>query len=306
MAEASRATWVIGGGGLIGSAIRRQSPRAFEPSPVRWTNSDAALATLEADLLRFGGWAADSDWCIVWAAGASVVASTPAQTEAEGLVLRGFLEALRRHVPPGRGAFFYTSSAGGVYAGSWPAPFDESTVPITLSPYGEGKLRSERAVVSALVGTVPVVLGRFSNVYGPGQNLAKAQGLVTKLCLSAATRRPINVFVPMETVRDYIFVDDAARSANEAIREAIASVEEMPMVRVFASGRPVTIGTLLKTAQQATRHRVAIVRGSSPSSKHQVLDLRMRSTRGGIPYPAMTLEEGVAVVYRDVLRLVMS
>ena len=62
------------------------------------------------------------------------------------------------------------------------------------------------------------MIGRFSNLYGPGQNLGKLQGLISRLALSAVTRQPINIFVPLDTIRDYVYVDDAAQPQPQPSR----------------------------------------------------------------------------------------
>ena len=179
-------------------------------SPVPWADPVAATQALGADLSRFVTEAGQQDWALVWAAGCGVVATGRSDLQAETNLLERFLSGVRRQHPQGDGAFFLASSAGGVYAGSSKPPFSELTTPRPLSAYGEAKLEQEELATRILGNTVPVIVGRLSNLYGPGQNLAKAQGLVSLLCLAAATRRALNLFVPLDTLRDYLYVDDAA------------------------------------------------------------------------------------------------
>ena len=70
---------------------------------------------------------------------------------------------------------------------------------------------------------VRAVLGRLSNVYGPGQTLGKPQGLLSQLCLADATGRPLPVFVSMDTIRDYLYAGDAARMVVRSIALAAGS-----------------------------------------------------------------------------------
>ena len=54
----------------------------------------------------------------------------------------------------------------------------------------------------------PVLIGRIANLYGPGQNLAKAQGLVSQLCAAQLERARSSIWVSLDTLRDYLFAPD--------------------------------------------------------------------------------------------------
>jgi UDP-glucose 4-epimerase len=272
-------TWTIGAGGLIGSAIQATAEQVFAASPIPWANGKLAGQVLIEMLGRFRAEAKGSDWAIVWAAGAATVASESEQTKAESEVLRGFTEHLSRTPPSGTGVFFLSSSAGGVFAGAQHPPFDDLSEPRPLSPYGWSKLENEIIVSTVLHDTCPVVIGRFSNVYGPGQKLTKLQGLISRLALAAATRQPINVFVPLSTVRDYIFVDDAAASAHWWIRDSLESQASGPRMRTIASGQGASVGQLIRTMQDVSHRKIPIAMGSHPSSPLQAPDLRFVPSR---------------------------
>ena len=296
-------TWTIGAGGLLGSAVVRRSPRAFTGSQVTWGTGTAAPEAWAADVRRFRAEAGDDPWGVMWAAGAATVSSSDEDAAAELATLDALLHCLRTDPPAGRGAFFLTSSAGGVYAGSAAPPFDEATEPRPLSAYGELKVRQESAARDVLADTCPVVIGRISNLYGPGQNLAKLQGLISRLAMTAATQDPLNIFVPLNTIRDYIFVDDAAAAALHWTGLAIGDQPHDPMVRVIASGEAVTVGHLIRTMRVVTKRRIPTAHGSHPSSAGQVLDLRLVPSGAGDldALPATPLPAGVKAVYLDIL-----
>ena len=91
------------------------------------------------------------------------------------------------------------------------APFTEHTTPAPISAYGRAKLRSEEIATEFAVRTGSALLvGRLSNLYGPGQDITKPQGLISQLCRAQLTRQPLSVYVSLDTMRDYLFVDDAA------------------------------------------------------------------------------------------------
>jgi UDP-glucose 4-epimerase len=298
-------TWVIGGGGLLGGAVSRQSASTFAGSTVPWTSPGAAISVLETDLRRFASLVGGSGWSVVWAAGSGVVASSPPELRSETRVMEGFAAALKDLRPSGEGSFFLASSAGGVYAGSSRPPFSEATSPHPLSSYGHAKLEQEGLADQLLGGAIPVIIGRLSNLYGPGQNVAKPQGLVSQLCLAAVTRRALNLFVPMDTARDYLYVDDAARMIVELVAGAGRRQPERTELRILASGRPISVGSVLRTVQLVAHRPIRIAAGRAPSSEAHAHDLRLRSDFSDhIARMATTpLPVGVKRVYDHTLRV---
>ena len=271
--------WIVGAGGMLGSALAQRTrgtdTRLFAASPVPWSDPAEALATLVADLDRFRLEAAADRWVLIWAAGSSVVASDDAETAHELRLLEGLLTALAAWLPAGSGAVFLTSSAGGVYAGSSEPPFDEHTIPVPISPYGELKLSQESSARRILSGQVPLVIGRFSNLYGADFNPSKGQGLIQQLCVASLRRRPLNLYVSMDTVRDYLFAEDAAALAWVAVDDAVSRQPAEPIVAIIASGEPTTVSRVIATIENVTHRRVPLALGTHPSARRQVIDLRL-------------------------------
>ncbi len=265
---------------------------------IDWTQTAIAALQLQSACTEFVRSLDGSDWRIIWAAGAATPATEHGQAMAELIPIDALMSSMRERSIPGRGSFFLASSAGGVYAGSKNPPFGSSTAPPPLSAYGELKLAQERATTDALRGICPVTIGRFSNIYGPGQNLAKLQGLVSRLALAAATRRAINIFVPLDTIRDYVFVDDAALATLRWSEQAHCR-DSAAGVKVIASGQPVTVGQLIRTVDQVTKRRVPVALGTHPSAAAQALDLRMEPTSKASDQT--TLPAGIKAVYLDIL-----
>ena len=306
-------TWTIGSTGLIGSAIARRSAlmlpgTTFNPDPIPWADPRAAQESLVNGAMAFAQAAGSQPWAIFWAAGAATVSSTSAQCLTEVDSLTALVRALRADPPAGPGVFFLASSAGGVYSGSAEPPFDDHTVPCPLNDYGEARLLQEQAVIRELRDVCEVVIGRFSNIYGPGQNLDKLQGIVSRLALATATRQPLNMFVSLDTLRDYLFVDDAAAQAVEHARMALDGCPSRVSHRiiVIASGEPVALSHVIRTVQTVTKKRVPLALGSHPSSVGQVHDLRLIPSAiwcsaSAMPTPTH-LAAGARAVYEDILR----
>jgi len=273
--KAERAAWVIGATGLLGSAVCRHlsaQRRELRTTDVPWGDPHAAIDALvrAAEQLPERGW--ETYWC----AGAGVVGSSQAELDAEVAVLEGFLSRWEPRSDPAGNGFFLASSAGGVYAGAAGAPFTEHTEPAAISPYGKAKLRSEEIATDFAVRTSTALLvGRLANLYGPGQNLDKPQGLISQLCQAQLTRQPLSVYVPLDTMRDYLFVDDAATMTVSGL--GAVTDRGRRALKVLASERSTTVGAVLGDLHRVTRRRPPVVLGVSASSRYQVHDVRLRS-----------------------------
>lgn len=292
-------TWVVGAGGLLGGAIQRRTATPFASSPVPWAHPELAGQVLRTDATRFFAQAGDKPWAILWAAGEATTSSSRESSMTELMPLQGLLAAINSRTNEGPGALFLTSSAGGVYAGSSDPPFTSATPPAPLSPYGELKLAQEQLCADQLQGACSLVIGRVSNLYGSGQNLHKLQGLISRLAVAAVTRQPINIFVPLDTIRDYIFADDAATSILDITYRAARNEQSGSDIQVIASGQATTVGYLLQTMNHITKRHIPVAFGSHVSASAQSPDLRLQPTTP--PKNHMPLPAGMMLVYQDIL-----
>ena len=280
-------TWVVGAGGLLGqhvvAALRGRAPILDAPR-VPWSDATHAGSVLADTARRLRAEAGDGGWQVVWCAGAGVTGSSAESFDAEHALLVAALEGLQGgRDDASRGAFFLASSAGGVYAGVGASPYDEFSPTKPLAAYGWAKLRAERTVTEWARGGTPVVIGRIANLYGPGQNLDKPQGLVSQLCAAHLERRPVSIWVSLDTLRDYLYAPDCAQmvldcldlsrveSQRGAIRDAHA------VTKILATQRAITIGAVIAELRRIFRRRPSIVLGASPVSALQSRDLSLRS-----------------------------
>jgi UDP-glucose 4-epimerase len=266
-------TTLLVGRGLLGAHVEAQlltHGDEVRTVVVPWTDHDAALRVLlqaaESTARQ------DDGWQLVWCAGTGVVATPAEQLAAEVRIFRAFVTGLT--VPPG--SMFLASSAGALYAGSPDqAPFDESSTVTALSPYGAAKLEME-ALARQLTGRgTRLLVGRISNLYGPGQDLSKPQGLISQLCLAHQTRGTLSLYVSLDTLRDYLFVEDAAAM----IVAGLALIRREPagtsVTKILASGRSHSVAMVVAEATRVLRRHPRLSTRRSPG--HQVRDLRMRS-----------------------------
>ena len=163
-------------------------------------------------------------WQVAWCAGAGVAGTSDDDLAAEVGALRVLLGAVggaARPFPrrwPSTARSFVASSVGGVYGGT----------PIRRSPRitrwrrcrttaGPSWTAKPSPTPSPRHRGCPTVIGRITNLYGPGQNLDKPQGLISHLCWAHLTRHSVSVYVSLDTIRDYLFVDDCAGLVLDAL-----------------------------------------------------------------------------------------
>ena len=203
---------------------------------------------------------------------------------------------------------FIASSAGGVYAGVGTPPFCESSPVAPLAPYGWNKLEQESLARRFSMDTeTPLLIGRLSNLYGPGQKLSKGQGLITQVCLRMLNRQPLVLYVPLDTIRDYLFARDAGRLVADGLvrlrLETQQGVGESVVVKILASHQPATVSTVLAQLRWVLKRPVSVIIAASPNAARQARDLRLTSSVWPEldRHPVTTLSEGIRWVLTDIL-----
>jgi UDP-glucose 4-epimerase len=294
--------WVIGRGGLLGRSLESELEHAatermgqrisrtsgdagpviwHSPVPVNWSSPSAGAADLRRQAGEFLGVVGERPWWVAWCAGAGVTASSALALQLELVALSETLDVLSAAPRRSQGALFFASSAGGVYAGVDTPPYDESSPVHPLAAYGQAKLDGEALVTSWSQQTgTPSLIGRIANVYGPGQNLAKAQGLISQICRSHLTGQPLSIYVSLDTLRDYLFAPDCARLIVEGVarlRQEQSGTDPTVVTKILASQRAITIGAVLGEMRRIFKSSPRIVLGASAVSSVQARDLSLRS-----------------------------
>lgn len=295
MTQAGPLTWVVGSGGLLGSHLVREHAARGLPmwscGPIPWSSEDAPQV-LHDHARAFVRAAGAGPWQVLWSAGAGVTGASKESLDGELRVFEAALDGLSASSPspsassvssvPGQGAVFFASSAGGLYAGSVGAPFDETTPVNPLAPYGHAKLAAETRLQEwGAAAGVSVLCGRIANLYGPGQNLAKPQGLISQMLKAQLTAQPLSIYVSLDTLRDYIYTPDAAELVADAMdrlrTEQVAAGAPVAATKILASLRPVTIGEIIGEVRLISKRRPRIGLAASPVAAFQARNLSLRS-----------------------------
>ena len=278
--------WVIGRGGLLGNSVEKQCinfAEIFAPTGEFVWSDSAQLQTQIADsCTQFSEIARDDQWAIFWCAGKGTLSSTTEQMFEETRIFEEFLKSVEKNF--GRkllqnGLIFHASSAGGVYAGSENQPFTELTTPRPTTAYGAAKLKQEHCLgeFSDRIG-VRAVIGRISNLYGANQDLSKNQGLISTICSSILHRQPINLFVPLETSRNYVYVADASRIIVDSAKIALAdSGPTRKFMKLVVADENLTIGNILSVAKTVFRVKPLITSSSNTKINKQPRSINFKS-----------------------------
>lgn len=295
--------WVIGAGGLLGSALSQalhvSGAYCFVPrQPLAWNDESHLFAQLDAAVAAFAGGVAPTDtWEIYWAAGVGTLASPPRDLVRETAALDGFLRMLeQRGVLRARpGAFCFASSAGAIYAGALDTVITENTPVAPTTPYAWAKLTQE-ALVRDFIDrhdNVHALTARISTLYGAGQSLGKKQGLLTHIARSIVRNKPIQIYVPFDTIRDYITAADAAIRMIAILRERRSGARHR--TQVLASENPTTIAEILATFKRVSRRTPLVVTSVSQNAALYSRRVQYRSLASGAPHdwPSTSLIVGV-------------
>lgn len=310
--------WVVGSGGLLGSrvrealALRGASLASPSPSPFSWSRPERLPEEFAAAARSFAGLLPDPPgrWLVLWCAGAGTVASPEPAMERETSQFAAFLEALGPALGSRPGTFFFASSAGALYAGCASFPVTEEVEPAPLSPYGHAKRRQEDLLRAWAAGrpSVSSFVARLTNLYGPGQNPAKAQGLISYLSRCLLHHRPAHVYSPLDTLRDHLHASDAAALVVAGVERLARASSAAHVTKIVASGETATIAMILGIFRRLARHHPRIVCSESRSAALQPRRLVFRS---GV-WPDLVLDrptplpEGIHGVHQAHLRLLQE
>ena len=300
--------WVLGSSGLLGAALcrqlRRNGTEFFSPADrLAWNNSGEFAAQLAAAVRSFADRVGAADrWEIYWAAGIGTMASAPEalapETRALSLLLR-LLESESR-LKAVSGSVALASTAGAIYAGSVDDIITENTAPAPTTAYAHAKLEQE-ALLRCFADAhdhASVLIARISTLYGPGQTAGKKQGLMTYLARSILRNHPVQIYVPYDTIRDYITTDDAAAAMVAAARDTAGSMTGKPraVIKIVASERPATIAEIVSIFRRLARRAPRIATSANKLSAVYARRVQFRSilSAGPVATPTTTLAIGIA------------
>lgn len=214
------------------------------------------------------------------------------------------LEALRWRKGDEGCHFVFASSGGAVY-GKEPADgvaFREVEACRPLSPYGIQKLAMEHYLRTACEqGWLRATVLRISNAYGELLAAERRQGLIGVAMARVLAGLAVKVFGPLETVRDYVHVDDVAR----AFGKGLGSPGNGETYRVFniAAGVGHSVAEVLELIGRGTGREVRLEQSDFGKTAIGLLPrvvLSNEKAREELGWgPRIGLEEGIQSLMRN-------
>jgi UDP-glucose 4-epimerase len=301
-------TTLVVGRGLLGQAVMRAtspSRRLHPYGQIDWRSPPAARRQL-TELGRQFGSNITGPWTLAWCAGSGVVGTSSQQLADEESYLASFLESLAASTPSSArtlGRLFFASSAGGVFGLGNSEPLSEFSVESPISDYGYSKLAQEGMVLEwALETGVTALVGRLSNLYGAGQNLAKSQGFISQLLRTMLIRRPFVLSVSGDTQRDFIHVDDAAQRIEAWLTDPGAT----GVVRkLIVDGRSHTLSWVTHVVRSITHVQPKVVHAVTAAGALQPRHLRFVSQVAvhlDAENPCRPIDVGISQTWNAMLR----
>lgn len=189
------------------------------------------------------------------------------------------------------------SSGGTVYGKAQSLPIREDHPTNPISPYGITKLIIEKyAMMFHEINDLPVLCIRPSNIYGEGQRPYAGQGFISTAIASIMENKEVTIFGERGTIRDYVYVSDAAKGIVAALRDG-----KTGSTYNLGSGKGHSNRDILDTIQPfAERSKFEIQQKILPSRKVDVpaniLDAGKLSADTGWK-PGVDLKEGIHKVW---------
>ena len=106
-------------------------------------------------------------------------------------------------------------------------------------------------------------IARISTLYGVGRGQGQRPGLIQTIARQLLRRQPVRIFVPLDTMRDYIAVQDAASmilaGADQAWSLGRRGDAGSCLTRLVVSEQPTAVSELLGIFRRLARRQPLIV-----------------------------------------------
>jgi len=277
---AGRAVAVFGVG-LIGDAIvaalAAASPMSRRAYPLSWDREpmfggqvaeiERGIAAALAGAGEGRGGGLRGRLALVWSAGRADFSSREEETAGElasFCAVLGMGERLALGNPELEVVFCLLSSAGGIFEGQ--RAVGRASRPSPRRPYGRLKLRQEELLAAGRAPMVRLVY-RLASVYGdisPGHR----RGLIPTLLLNSIRRQVTTITGRMDTLRDFVWVEDVARHVARALLDAERGRPDE--TAILASAKPSSVHEIQTLVERVLGRRVYLTYATDASNAEDV------------------------------------
>jgi len=301
--ENVEAEWVaVFGIGLIGSsivaALKARGARLEGRYPISWNEPEERaqqLETIETTLTTTLADASGRKLQVVWSAGRCGLEASRAEAEEEQSVFDEVLavvERVARCTPSLSTRFLMIGSAGGLFEGQ--RHVDRRSRPKPHRAYGRLKLYQEESIQVNGAPWTPEI-ARLTSVVAPLRDRQR-QGLISTLVANGLRRLPTGIVGRMETLRDFISVDDVAAFLARRISDGDNSRESAVMT--LASFRPASLAEVQMLVERVLGRRLFVSYSLDPSND---MDITFSPDLRPPGWSPRDLLSSVRDIYRDAL-----
>jgi UDP-glucose 4-epimerase len=180
--------------------------------------------------------------------------TTPASSNRDPFIdidfnLRATVQFLQKCVQNKVEQIVFPSSGGTIYGNIEKEKFSENDLTIPITPYGISKLAVERYLEYFKKNFgLDYLIFRYSNPYGPRQNLVGTQGIIPIFLNKIKKNETLSIFGDGENVRDYIYIEDCVNLSLEIL---LKNNREFNLYNI-GSGTGVSINEIVRIIKKVT------------------------------------------------------
>lgn len=203
--------------------------------------------------------------------------------------IEGTIAVLMYAVQAGAKKIVFSSSGGAIYGPCDLVPTTENSACQSSSPYGVAKFAAEEYIkLFSRLHSLPYVILRYSNVYGPGQDGSKESGVIAIFSRLASQGKALTIFGDGSQTRDFVYVGDVVQANLKALAYAGSGTFNI------GTGKETSIKQLAETLNGLLPHPVAINYAPARMGEEMrsCLSNDLAKTELGWQ-PSVTLEQGL-------------
>jgi UDP-glucose 4-epimerase len=213
--------------------------------------------------------------------------------------LRGTLVLLEECAKAGVKKIIYSSTGGAIYGDQKKDAYSENNQTSPVSPYAITKLTIEKYLEYYRINFgLEYLILRYSNPYGPHQNLVGTQGIIPIFLNLVKRSMLITIFGDGKNIRDFIFIDDLVEITKKIFRKKT----KYNLYNV-GSGTGNSINDIVEIIEKVTGKNLEVdfMPQRSIDVRRIVLDTQRLKREIG-KYKKVSLEEGIKKTWKWVQR----
>lgn len=221
--------------------------------------------------------------------------TTPGSSMNEPLIeidtnIKGTISLLELCVKEKIKRIIFASSGGAIYGDQNKNIYNENDNTEPISPYAISKLAIEKYLryFKKHSGLDYLIL-RYSNPYGPGQNIIGSQGIIPIFLNLIKQKKPITIFGDGKNLRDYIYIDDLVNITKMIFYRKVG----YPIYNV-GSGEKYTINGIVRIIEKVTGNKIEIKKLQERDVDVKRISLNIERVKKETAYAKfIPLEEGI-------------